>query len=249
MSGERHAIEHPLFVDFARDPVPPLKTVLQETYSPVGDVIRLAAGTTAVQNDWYTEVAIAVPAIDGFAIVYIIPVGKDFGLVAASMDAAFEPFFQLMSGPDHGDGVTKLVARHWPDVYEMLVRSNGNNIDGRILGNVITQGRAQWVVAQLVRDADRESFDGRPLWELIRTTVEVSLLATDPVGLFEKLPGLIQVLGGPDRTTRRLKALSGLLEAPAGFAKLLEGGIDPSEWIKLGDQILGTVGELRALKD
>jgi hypothetical protein len=66
------------------------------------------------------------------------------------------------------------------------------------------------------------------------------------------LPGLLQVLEGPDRTSRRIKriqALTSLLGSGAGISETLQGGIAASEWLKLGKDALEALSSMRDLTD
>jgi hypothetical protein len=64
-----------------------------------------------------------------------------------------------------------------------------------------------------------------------------------------RLPGVIEVLGGPDRVSRRLKALSGLVGNVADLGGQLQGGIDGSELKDLAKTVVETIQDLRDLKD
>lgn len=245
MTGSRQAIEHPLFLDFSSQPVPPLKFVLQSEYTPAGIVERPSPGVTASHSPWYSELGLELTGAEETAVVYLLPMGGERGLLAACLDQTFEPFFQLMSGADHGDGVTDLVARHWPDVHSMLLHSNRAAPEGRALCNVITPGVTQWVVADPVLDSQLKDITSEHLTDLVGTAVRTTVRALDPI----QLPGLLHVLGGPDRTTRRLTALSSLLGAGANIGGTFQGGIQADELIGLGQQALEAISSMRQLKD
>jgi hypothetical protein len=245
VTGARRAIEHPLFLDFSGYPVPPLKFVLQSEYTPAGIVERPSPGVTASHSPWYSELGLKLTGADETAVVYLLPMGGERGFLAACLDQTFEPFFQVMSGADYGDGVTHLVAQHWPDVHAMLLDSNRAAPEGRVLCKVITPGVTQWAVADPVLDSQLNDITSEHLTDLVGTAVRTTVRALDPI----QLPGLIRVLGGPDRTSRRLKAFSSLLGAGADLGGTFQGGIQADELLELGKHALQAVSSMRQLRD
>jgi hypothetical protein len=246
MSGERRAIEHPLWVDFSGRPVPPLKFVLQQDYSPTGVVERPSEGVVTSHSPWYNEVALELTGIDSVAVLYLMPEDDESVLLMACLDHTLEPFFKLLTGADFGDALTNLTALHWPDVYAMLLHSNSRAARARALCNVVTPGRIQWVVADQLRGAQREYVSNEHILDIVSTSLHTFLRVSD---FPSELPGVIEVLGGPDRITRRLKAVGGLLGATADIGQVFQGGVRADELLDLAKAARDAVKNLLELKD
>src|SRR6185436_10000911 len=106
----------------------------QQTYTPSG-ITQQQDGGSVSTFPWYTELASnLVP--EGVAVLYLLPMDDETNLLAACLDDAPELFFRWLSGADHGDGLTALVARQWPKVYRMLQESQGTAVRSRILCNI-----------------------------------------------------------------------------------------------------------------
>ncbi len=226
MTGERNAIAHPLVVDFGGQPIGPLRFLLQDAYAPTGIVEYPSEGMACRHTPWLTEVVLDLTGTTATAVLYLLPKDERTVLLAACLDQVFEPFFKLMAGGDYGDAVTRLVATHWPEVHAMLARSNSSSASGRVLAVVTTSGRNQWVVADHVPSSPDHEIPSRQMHDLIGAALTVySRIANAGV----ELPGLINVLGGPDRTSRRLTSLAGLLGAVGDFGTAFGGGIKADE--------------------
>jgi hypothetical protein len=244
MAGERHAIANPYEVRLQQSLAPPLRFVLQTEYRPRGLSEKNAAGVTASATPWFTEFGVELSGIDAVAVLYRLPKDDRTDLLAASIDTSMGPLFHFMSGADFGDPVTTLVALHWPDVYGMLKDSTAVTARKRMLARVLTPGGTQWVVAdQLFVDQDVSPDAVLDLMAgALHTFLRVSQFATE-------LPGVIPVLGGPDRTTRRLKAVAGLFTATATLGNGFVGGVQGDE---IGDMLKAArefLSSARALKD
>jgi hypothetical protein len=246
VSRERQAIEHPLWVDFSDRPVPPLAFLLQREHSPAGVVERLSPGVITSHSPWYSEITLELIGIEAVAVLYVMSKDDESALLMACLDDAVEPFFDLLTGADFGDGVTRLTARHWPEVYAMLRHSNDPGTQARVLCNVATPGRVQWAVADHLGGAQPEQIENEQILDLIGASLQTfQRVVNFPV----ELPGLIQVLGGPDRTTRRLTAVAGLLGATSDIGQSLQGGLRADELLELAQAALGAVDNMLKLKD
>src|SRR5690606_25115681 len=74
-------------------------------------------------------------------------------------------------------------------------------------------------------------------------------LMLDAVHFPVRLPGVIQVLGGPDRTSRRLKALAGLFSGGADLVGVFQEGVDVTELLEVAKAAAGIVENGLALRD
>jgi hypothetical protein len=245
MSGERRAIESPLWVDFTGRPVPPLRFLLQREYSPAGIVEPRSDGITASHSPWYSEFVLQMTGIDAVSVLYLMSKDDDTALLMACLDEFPEPFFELLSGADFGDGLTRLIAQHWPDLYGMLLASNKRTPGARILCNVATPGRVQWVVADQI-PASTEGVATEQVMDLVGASLQTFARMTNVVS---ELPGVIDVLGGPDRMSRRLKAVSGLLGSAGDIGAVFQGGMTGNELLALAKSARSVVNDLIALKD
>lgn len=237
-----------MWIDYSSMRVPALKFVLQPSHEPHGIVEVLAPGLTACHSPWFTEVALEVTGVEGVAaaVVYVIPKDDDTSLLAACVDETVELLFSFMSGADHGDALTRLVAVEWPDIYAMLRDSQRGTPGQRILANVHTSTRVQWVVADELRGARREGIDPREAEELINTALKTVIRASQ---FYIELPGVMQVLGGPDRLSRRLKGVSTLFMSAADFGTGVMDGMQVDELVGLAKSVREFVGGLMGLKD
>lgn len=248
MADERRAIEDPMWIAYSSMPVPPLKFLMQPQHRPSGVVEKLAPSVTACHTPWFTEVAIEVTGVPGVAaaVVYVIPKDDETSLLAASIDQTFDVLFKLMSGADYGDKVTKLVAQHWPETYAMLVHSQNGTPGHRVLANVHAVGKVQWIVADELRGGQREAIDPQQAEALILAALQTVIRATN---FYLDLPGVLDVLGGPDRTSRRLKAMSTLFTSGASVGSGVMDGVRVDELLDLAKGVREFVGGLIALKD
>jgi hypothetical protein len=245
MGGERKAIESPLCVDFTDRPVPPLKFVLQAEYSPAG-VVERSEGMIAGHSPWYGEFALELTGLDAVTVLYVMSKDDDTALLMACLDTSMEPFFGFVSGADFGDDLTQLTALHWPDVYGMLLASNRRTPGARIICTVATPGCVQWVVADQIPVAQAEDIPKDRILDLLRVALQTFVRTSQ---FYLELPGVIEVLGGPDRTSRRLKAAAGLFRATGDITGVFDSGIGADEVVKLAKSARSFVESLVALKD
>ena len=246
MSGERRAIEHPLVVDFSGHFVPPLRFLLQQDYSPLGVIERPSPGITTSHTPWYTEVVLELTGIDAVAVLYLMHEDDECILLMACLEQSVEPFFKHLSGADFGDGLTSLVSRRWPDLYAMLLHSNTRDTRARILCKMATPGQVQWVVADQLRGAEREYIDNERVLDLISTALETYLRVSR---YLVELPGVFEVIGGPDRTTRGLNAIGGLLTAAGNIGQTFEDGVLADELVQLASDARDFVKSLLELRE
>lgn len=248
MAADRHSIDDPLVIDLSRLSAPPLKLLLQQDYRPAGVVqTNPDGGATASLFPWYTELGYRLTGTDATLVLYVVPFDDDTNLLAACIDDTFEALFRAMSGADFGNPMTDLVARDWPDVYEMLRASQGVAVRGRSLCVVGTAGRLQWVVADPLRGAARtDGVTNEQLLDLMGTALKTML---DSAEFVLKLPGSLQVLGGPDRTSRRLTALAGLFKSAADFGGTFTDGVQVDELKDMAEALVDFGKGLRDLKD
>jgi len=244
VSGERRAIDHPLTVDFSGMAVPPLKFILQTEYSPAGVIERPSPGITTSYSPWYLELACDLTGIDAIAVLYWMPTDDESALLMACLNEV--PFFTQLMGADFGDGLTRLTARHWPELYTMLVHSNNRTSGRRVLCKVVTPGRVQWVVADQLRKPQQEFVKNEQLLDLIGSSLQTFLRVSR---YLIELPDVFEVVGGPDRTDRRLKAMAGLLGGVGGIGQGLQDGVQLDELLDLAQSARDVVKSLLELKD
>ena len=248
MPTDRRSIDNPLVIDLSGLPAPPLKLLLQQDYRPAG-VVRTDpdGGGTASLFPWYTELGYRLTGTEATLVLYILPLDDETNLLAACIDETFEALFQMMSGADFGDRMTDLVARDWPGVYQMLRASQDARVQGRSLCVVGTGGKLQWVVADPLRGSARtEGVPNDQILDLMGTALKTML---DSAQFVLKLPGSLQVLGGPDRTSRRLTALAGLFKSAADFGGAFTDGVKVDELRGMADALIDFGKGLRDLKD
>lgn len=203
-------------------PVPPPLFVVQEPYRPASTPAD-RGGWSQRSTDFYDE--IAVPLADRrtgtstvSAVLYALPVIPDAWIVAASIGPAYELPFRLMVHGDQGKAICAIVRQHWPDVWDMLVRSN-EMTGGRVLMRLTLASEEQWLVADLVFTADIAQLSLGWLEDLLLSALSVAVRNGD---IHRYLPGLLTGLAGPDRGTR----------VRAGLATLLGETVDVGEAVK-----------------
>lgn len=251
MAGERRAVENPMRVDLAQSLAPPLGFVLQHDHRPAGLVDELAPGVIRSQTPWHAEFTLTLTGIDAVAVLYLLPVDEHNDLLMACIDTALDPLFGFLTGADFGDPMTTLVATQWPDVYGMLLHGARSTPRRRVLARVQTVTAVQWVVADQI-PASAGGFDAEQAMDLVVGALDVFVrVSRFPT----ELPGVLEVLGGPDRTTRRLKGLAGLFNSAADFGtssvdlyESLGGALDGkalADMVKAAREFLSSVREVK----
>lgn len=232
-----------MYVDLSTTMSPPMKFLLQRAYRPAGITRLLSNGLTESRFPWYMELALPTSEPGGAGVLYFVPRDENSGLLLACLDEAPTAFFNLMNGVDFGEAVTDLVGRHWPQVLKMLREGQSATPKSRMLCQIRTASKVQWAIADPLPTLDE--VPGARIADLLTTSLKTVL---DIVEFPLTLPGVVPVLGGPDRTSRRLTALAGLF-GTAGGLDYLDGGIELHELKDLATSIVETVKNLRALKD
>ena len=115
-----------------------------------------------------------------------------------------------------------------------------------MLCKVVTPGRVQWVVADQLRGPQRESFRNEQLLDLIGVSLQTFLRVSR---YLIELPDVFEVLGGPDRMTRRLKAIGGLLGSAGDIGQVFQGGVQSDELLDLATAARDVVKSSLELKD
>ena len=250
VAGERHTISNPVGLDLSGSICPPLRFVLQTTVEPIG-VTEADGKTTICYTPWYTgfQSDVDLPDHDGPPLVlchYILPATDDLDLLVASLGDVPQYFYDLLSGADFGDQLTQHVALHWPQIYDHFKAGTEQAFDRRCLMQVRTMQGAEWVLAEPLRGRRRSEVPPYLREDLMMAALGAALRLAAP---WETLPELMTILGGPDRLSRRLNAVSGLLGSvstiggafgdSAGFKELIEAckaAFELSErWRELGD--------------
>lgn len=247
MAGERHAIDDPMGIHYGAMPVPSLKFFLQPSHHPSGIVEQLDSGLTACHTPWFTEVALEVLGVPDVAavVLYVIPKDDDTSWLAACVDHVPDALHRTLAGADYGDAMTTLVAREWPETYALLLNSQQRTPDTRVLAWIHTTTKTQWVVADELRGSARNEVDHRLAQSLILTALETVIRSTSfPMDL----PGAIEVLGGPDRLSRRLTALSTLFTAAGNIGSETADGIEFDELFGIANDVKDFVSGLRDLR-
>ena len=246
MSTARRMISNPREIELPAVLAPP-KMLLQQSYRPSGVAFGPEVpGRFLRAFPGYLELACRTN-LDCYLVTYIVPVEEEVNLLLACIGETFDPFFECATGPDFGDGVSSLVATHWPEVFRMLAESRSTPVRSRILVRVSTATRRQWAVAEPVHGpwGDFDLSDQQIL-DLVGSATALML---DAVHFPVRLPGVIQVLGGPDRTSRRLKALAGLFSGGADLVGVFQEGVDVTELLEVAKAAAGIVENGLALRD
>jgi hypothetical protein len=103
----------------------------------------------------------------------------------------------------------------------LLDHSNADVPGTRKLCRVITNEETQWIVADEVSGAQRGAIPLANATSLIGTALDTFHKATHPA----ELRGFIEAFAEPNRRTRRLNAIAGLLKAPHEIMKQFENGL------------------------
>lgn len=245
-SGEAMgAISDAGLIDLSSLPLPALRFMLQQPFEPSGVVEDLGPGFVLAHSPWLGELTAQLTGTSTVAVFYLLPFEDGSGLVMACLDEAFEPLYRLLTGADYGRPASALLAREWPEQYRMLAAGQAQDRRSRMLCVVATPGRRQWVVADDVDDIE-SAIVGDRLMDLLVASLETCLRAVDfPTAL----PGLLEVLGGPDRLARRLGAVAGLLGSISSIGSTIEEGVGLDDIAGLGEGLIDVVDAIRRIKD
>ena len=217
--------------------VPPLRFFLQRHYTPAGVVEEVGEGVSAALTPAYVEWGLQLTGVDDVtAVLYQFPASNQVDLVGACLDEAMTPLFRALTGPDYGEPLTALVATQWPDFYGLLAHSNEDTPGRRKLCRLITNEKTQWIVADEVSGDQRRALSSAHATSLIGTALETFHKATHPY----ELEHIIDVYAGPDRRTRRLNAVAGLLKAAPDIIEVLTSDLSALNVLEL----FGIVGDV-----
>lgn len=214
MTGERHLIADPSRVDLSGTTCPAPRFVLQTSVERVG-MVETHDETTICRTPWFVQwqsvaESIEVDNVHPVFCHYIFPVTDDLDLMVAAVGAIPRGMFNLLSGPDFGDELTRQVASGWPDIFDYLRASTEQRMDRRHFVVVKTINSVDWVLADPLRGPNRRDVSMGRREDLMMTALDAALRISAP---WKTLPKYVTTLGGPDRLTRRLNAVSGLLGA------------------------------------
>lgn len=246
VNGARKAIDSPLWIDFSTAGAPPMAYLLPEgEHLPMGRVERPAPDVVIGHTTWYTEIA---AKLEGRVVVlYQMDFTPEDTYLVACLEDYPEGWFKLVTGDDFGDRLTELLRIHWPDIYEMLRLSTASVLGHRVLCNLHTVGKTQWVVAEPMAPTAAGMIDEAQVREFVVSSLEV-VLRTGTTDFF-MLPGVVEAMGGPDKLSRRLTALSNLIGGATGMAGGFIGGVKADELIPLGRDARDFIGGLRRFRD
>jgi hypothetical protein len=239
MSGTRELITDPLIWSLAQTTAPPLCFVVSDDVPRRGVHQRLNASAVVQHTPWFSELVLNLRDTTTKVVLYRMAVGEELWLQAACIGAYPEILFNVLAKPDHGDSLAALIQREWPDTFAMLAASTQRSLDRRLLVQVQTASSFQWAVADPVRTGDEWAESPDAVESLMLCAATTALRFAEPM---DRLPGLLDVLSGPDQMSRRLRGFSALLSGVNDVANvvgtLASGGIPT---------VSATVSALRAL--
>lgn len=239
MTRSRVSIADPETLDLSHAMINPLKFVVQGDYQPTGIVERVSEAITLRHTPWMTEVVIGLSEPAACAVLYQIATAEDSLILMACIGNAPSVLFDLATGDDYGDEAADLLVQQWPDFYGLLADSTRRAQSGRILARVVVPGSSQWVVVEQLSGAATEWIDGEVLLGLIQAALRTYHQA---VSFPTELRGLVPVLGGPDKATRRLSAVAGLLSGIADTGSKVQDGVGIDEFWDLSNGLLEMLG-------
>ena len=159
--------------------------------------------------EWGWEVVTETVEKNGYGIVYIGRGDPGEYIVLSCLDTFLEPWYELMTGADHGEGVTALVAQHWPRTFQLMKSGNGMSPGPGIIR--VQTGVAQWAVADFFADDGNREEVKVPDEIAKRLSEDTVTVARDVLGYATTLPGLLGVLAQPDVWDKRLKNIASIL--------------------------------------
>ncbi len=218
MSGIRAQIADPTVLSLTQTTSTPLGFVVVDDVQPRGVQESLDEFSRVQHLPWFDELVLALRGTSAKLCLYRIPVTDELWLQAACLGEFPEPFFDMLTKPDYGNALTELVQRHWPEVFDMLVASTQRSLDRRLLMQVQTISSSQWVMADPVRTDDPSASSNAAIESLALCALETVVRFGSPV---QCLPGVLEVLAGPDRLSRRLGALNTLFSSATGIGGAL----------------------------
>jgi hypothetical protein len=176
-----------------------------------GNTVATPGGDIQNYYPWGLEHAIRIEGrVPSYLVRYCLPVDDTEYLLAYCFDRLLDPAYQLMTADDTGEEVCRLVARHWPHTFKLLQNGNGMAAHPGLM-RFSTVRSKQFAVATFFID-DSPSPELTIPDAVINDLTSASMSALEEVlGWPHNIPGLVQVLGGPDRVSGGLEdAATGL---------------------------------------
>lgn len=133
---------------------------------------------------------------------FLVPEELPRFLIGVNVDPLFRTLAGLLYGTDYGDEVWGLVQRHWrATATAVRVGSSGSDQAGLV---IVTINRDYWVYGGFYTNQSPTELQ---IPERFHHEVAAGAagVCRELLGFPVDLPGLVQVLGGQDESTRRLK--------------------------------------------
>lgn len=154
-------------------------------------------------------------------VTYALPIdGLDF-LVGHSLSPVADGLMRLVLHKDYGDEVGSLVQQHLPTLYEAIT-SGWTLASGCGLVRVRT-GRDHWFFGGVMTSASNTSIEFSNE-DLAYVRMAAFAAMHQAVDYHLRIPGLVQVLGGPTRWARRMSVIGSFLNLATDLGGALTGG-------------------------
>jgi hypothetical protein len=186
----------------------PFEFLIKSNAPSDGHSVTTPGGDIQNYYPWGLEHAIRIEAREPCYLVrYCLPVDDTEYLLAFCLDRMLDPAYRLMTADDMGEEVCSLVARHWPHTFKLLQNGNGMAVHPGLM-RLSTKRSKQFAVATFFTD-ESPSPELRIPTAVINDLTSSSLRALEEVlGWPHNIPGLVGVLGGPDRLSAGLEDAS-----------------------------------------
>lgn len=213
--AERHRVATPTELNLSHLHRQPLMPFASASAPPPSTYNRIVNPSGAVNvYPWGWEIVNTVEGssssqADSFLITYVALADPGELLLLACLDSWLDPIYELMTGADFGDQVTPLVAKHWPETFRLMCNGNGMAQSPGILR--VTTASTQWAVGTFFVDVSTEEEFIIPEAPKEQLTAAVVAVVGDLLGFPANLPGLVPILGGDDRTSRRMRSIASIL--------------------------------------
>lgn len=213
---------------------------------------RLSDNTTVCRTPWFTQWQNVVFIQPGPGCVrpvmchYLFPATDDVDLLVAGLGPLPQWIFELLSGPDFGDELTRQVAMRWPLIFDYFLASTEQRMDRRFLMIFKTMTGVGWGLVEPLRDGRRIDV---PLYlreDLMMAALATALRMSAP---WETLPEFVETLGGPGRVERRLRGVSGLLGSLSAAGGALSADGDLQSLIDLAKSLGELPQQFREVRD
>jgi hypothetical protein len=183
----------------------PFEFMIKSEAPSGGNSVTTPGGDTQNYYPWGLEHAIRIDArAPGYLVRYCFPVDNTEYLLALCLDRTLDPAYRLMTGADKGEDVCRLVARHWPHTFKLLQNGNGMTVYPGLM-RLSTARSKQFAVATFFTD-DSPSPELKIPAAVINDLTSSAFRALEEVlGWPHNIPGLVEVLGGPDRLSAGLE--------------------------------------------